>query len=118
MADKDKLMTLTQLKKVVKGYDDLMAIKTKGLTRDELITVIQNMGYAIDHKKQTFRLTDKKKAMKRKPINVKAPIPKEKKTVDKKVKDKNERAKVIKYILANKDVLNDIEVAKLHNGVK
>ena len=114
MAD---LMTLAQLKKVVKGYDDLMSINTKGLSRDQLITAIQNMGYTIDHKKQTFKLTNKKLAMKRKPINVKAPTPPEKKPVDKAKKDKQERAKVIKYILANKDVLKDVAVAKLHKGV-
>jgi len=111
-------MTLAQLKKVVKGYDDLMAIKTKGLTRDQLITAIENMGYTIDHKKQTFKLTNKKLAMKRKPINVKAPTTKEKKPVDKEKAKKNERAKVIKFILANKDVLNDPQVSKLHKGVK
>ena len=112
-----KLMTLAQLKKLIKGYNDLMSIDTKGMSRDDLIKQIESMGYTIDHEKQTLRLTNKKKAMKRKPINVKMPKPTEKKPVDKEKKKKDERAKVIKYILANKDILKDPQVAKLHKGV-
>ena len=75
------------------------------------------MGYTIDHEKKTLKLTNKSKGMKRKPINVKMPKTTEKKPVDKEKKKKNERAKVIKFILANKDVLKDPQVAKLHKGV-
>ena len=112
-----KMMTLPQLKKLIKGYDELMSINTKGMSRDDLIAQIEKMGYTIDHEKKTLKLTDKKKAMKRKPINVKMPATKEKKPVDKEKKKKNERAKVIKFILANKEVLKDPQVAKLHKGV-
>jgi len=120
MATKEdvKLMTLGELKSLIKGYNDLMSINTKGMKRDDLIKQIEDMGYTIDHKNKTLKLTNKSKAMKRKPINVKMPAKKEKTTQDKEKTKKNERARVIKFILNNKDVLNDPEVAKLHKGVK
>lgn len=113
-----KMMTLAELKRLIKGYNELMSIKTKGLSRDDLIKQIESMGYTIDHEKKTLKLTNKSKAMKRKPINVKMPAKPDKKPADKEKKKKNERAKVIKFILANKDVLQDPEVAKLHKGLK
>ena len=113
-----KLMTLTELKRVAKGYDNLMSIKTKGLTRDALITAIEDMGYTIDHNKKTFRLTNKSKAMKRKPLNVKMPDKPAPKTQSEKDKSKNNKKKmIIKYILSNKDILNDPQIKPLHKGL-
>ena len=116
--EKVKLMTLTELKKLAKGYDDLMKIKTTGMKRDELIAKIEDMGYTIDHKKKTLRLTNKSKAMKRKPLNVKMPPKPVPKTQDQKDKTKsNKRKSVIDYILKNKDILNDEKIKPLHKGL-
>ena len=65
-----KMMTLSELKRLIKGYNDLMSINTKGLSRDDLIKQIESMGYTIDHEKKTLKLTNKSKAMKRRPIQI------------------------------------------------
>jgi hypothetical protein len=101
-------MTLAELKRTIKKYDELMSIETKGKSRDDLIKEIEKMGYTIDHENKSFKLTNKSKAMKRKPINVKMPPKAEKKPAKSKgEKDKDMREKVIKYIIANKDILDD-----------
>ena len=116
-----KLMNLTELKKLAKGYDDLMSIKTKGMTRDQLITAIEGMGYTIDHKKKTLRLTNKGKAMKRKPLNVKLPPPPKPLTQQQKTEKKEKsvatkKKDVVEYIQKNKNVLNDPKIKPLHSG--
>tara|TARA_R110002020_G_scaffold153222_2_gene332587 strand:- start:840 stop:1202 length:363 start_codon:yes stop_codon:yes gene_type:complete len=110
------LLKLSELKKLMKGYDDLMKVDTKGMSRDELIKKIEDMGYTIDHEKKTLRLTNKKKAMKRKPLNVKMPPPKEKKEKSASEKEEGTKKKheaTIKYILKHKEILNDERIQKL-----
>lgn len=101
-------MTLTEIKRLIKKYDELMSIDTKGKSREDLIKEIENMGYTIDHANKSFKLTNKSKAMKRKPINVKMPPKAEKKPAKSKAeKEKDMREKVIQYIIANRDILDD-----------
>lgn len=101
-------MTLTEIKRLIKKYDELMSIDTKGKSREDLIKQIQEMGYTIDHANKSFKLTNKSKAMKRKPINVKMPPKAEKKPAKSKAeKEKDMREKVIQYIIANRDILDD-----------
>lgn len=112
-------MTLAELKRLMKKYDDLMHVDTKGMTREDLIKTIEKMGYTINHEDKSLKLTDKKKAMKRKPINVKMPEkPVKKDKAEKKEKKKLKRSEVIQFILDNPDVLKDAKVSKLHKGVK
>ncbi len=103
----DDKMKLPELKRLVKKYDELMGIDPKGKTRDELISNIEKLGYKIDHKKKLITATFKQKT-KKMPKKVETPLPEKKKpTKSKEQKDKDMREKVIKYILQNKDILDD-----------
>jgi len=100
-------MTLAEIKRTIKKYDELMGIDPKGKSRDQLIKEIEKLGYSIDHENKKFVATFKQKT-KKMPKKVEAPAPPKKKTPKSKAeKDKDMREKVIKYILANKDVLDD-----------
>tara|TARA_Y100000361_G_C11048644_1_gene283919 strand:- start:56 stop:430 length:375 start_codon:yes stop_codon:yes gene_type:complete len=117
-----KPMTLSELKRLVKKYNDLMGIDMKGISRDDLIKEIEKAGYTIDHKNKKLVREGTKADKKKRPKEVKMP-PKdvkkdkaEKKSEDK--KKKMTREEVINFILKNKDVLEDSRVMKLHKGVK
>lgn len=100
-------MTLAELKRLIKKYDDTIGIDTKGKSRDQLITEIEKLKYRIDHKNKLLILTVSQKT-KKLPKKVEAPAPAKKKTPKSKAeKDKDMRDKVIKYILDNRDVLDD-----------
>ena len=107
-------LSLAELKRLVKQYNLQMSIKVTGLKRDDLINKLKDIGYTIDHVNKKLKLTNKSKAMKRKPINVKMPPAPAKKTDADKTKGKaNERERIIKYILNNKDILKEERVKKL-----
>ena len=76
-------LNLAELKKLIKGYNDFMSVNTKGMKRDQLIKVIVDMGYTIDHKNK--KLTRKKQKVKKMPMKVDMPPPPKK-------KDKKEKA--------------------------
>ena len=100
-------MTLAELKRLVKKYDELMGIDPKGKTRLQLIAEIEDLGYDIRHKSQQIKATFKQKT-KKMPKAVGIPkAPPKKPAKSKAQKDKDMREKVIKFILANKDVLDD-----------
>jgi len=103
----DDKMKLPELKRLIKKYDELMGIDPKGKSRDDLIIEIEKLGYKIDHKNKKIVATFKQKT-KKMPKKVDTPDPpKRKPAKSKEEKDKDMREKVIKYILANKDILND-----------
>lgn len=103
----DEKMKLPELKRLIKKYDETIGIDPKGKSRDDLIKEIEKLGYKIDHKNKKFVATFKQKT-KKLPKKVDAPAPAKKKPAkSKEQKDKDMREKVIKFILANKDVLDD-----------
>jgi len=103
----DGEMKMPELKRLIKKYDELMGIDPKGMSRDDLIKAIEKLKYRVDHKNKTLVLTVSQK-VKKQPKMVKAPPPAEKKPAKSKAdKDKDMREKVVKFILANKDVLDD-----------
>ena len=103
----DGEMKLPELKRLIKKYDELMGIDPKGKSRDDLIKEIEKLGYKIDHKNKKIIATFKQKT-KKMPKKVDTPAPAPKKPAKSKAqKDKDMREKVIKFILANKDVLDD-----------
>lgn len=105
-------MKLPELKRLIKKYDELMGIDPKGMTRDELIKAIENLKYKVDHKNKRLVLTVKQK-VKKQPQKVDAPPPVKKKPAkSKKEKEKDMREKVIKYIIDNKDILDDERIKK------
>jgi len=104
---KEPKMTLAQLKRLIKKYDELMGIDPKGKSRDELIKEIEGLGYKINHKDQQIKATFKQKTKKMpKRVGV-PPAPAKKPAKSKEQKNKDMREKVIKFILENKDILND-----------
>jgi hypothetical protein len=105
-------MKLPELKRLIKKYDELVGIDPKGKTRDELITEIEKLGYKIDHKNKKITATFKQKTKKlpKKVDMPEAPPKKAKKTKDQ--KDKDMREKVIKFIMENRDILDDERLKK------
>jgi hypothetical protein len=100
-------MKTPELKRLIKKYDEVMGIDPKGKSRDDLIIEIEKLGYKIDHKNKKLIATFKQKT-KKMPKKVDTPEPtKRKPAKSKEDKEKNMREKVIKYILANKDILKD-----------
>ena len=103
----DEKMKLPELKRLIKKYDELMGIDPKGKSRDDLIKEIEKLGYKIDHKNKKITATFKQKT-KKMPKNVDTPAPAKKKPAkSKEQKYKDMREKLIKFIIANKDVLDD-----------
>lgn len=105
-------LTTPEIRKLIRAHNVLMSITIpKGSTREDIMKIIENNGYVVDHKKQA--LVPKVK-MKRKPtIDLKKatralPAPAKKKPAKSKAqKDKDMREKVIQFIIDNKDVLDD-----------
>lgn len=105
-------MTLSELKRLVKKYDELMSLNVKGMKRPELLEAIDQAGYDVNHKKMTLEL--KKAKMKRLPTTIKMPPkPKPKSEADKKKAKDKKRESVIQYIIKNKDVLEDERIKTL-----
>ena len=63
-------MTLSEIKRLIRKYDDLMTIKTTGKKKAELIAEVEALGYKVDHENKKMVLVDKSRAMKRKPASV------------------------------------------------
>tara|TARA_R110002050_G_scaffold108421_4_gene219071 strand:+ start:585 stop:935 length:351 start_codon:yes stop_codon:yes gene_type:complete len=100
-------LTLAELRRLIKKYNDTMGIDPKGKTRDELIKEIESLKYKVDHKNKKLVLMVAQK-VKKQPRNVSLPAPQAKKPAKSKAeKDKDMREKVINYIIANKDILDD-----------
>jgi len=111
-----KEMTINELRRAMKEYNHLMTISFKGMTKQQMMDKIVSLGYTIDHKNKKLKLTEKSKAMKRKPVNVKMSDPP--KPRDKKKAEENLRKRVIKYVKKNPTVLNHSELKDLHKGLK
>lgn len=100
-------MKMPELKRLIKKYDETMGIDPKGKSRDELIAEIEKAGYKVDHKNKKLVATFKQKT-KKMPKKVDMPeAPPKKPRKTKAQRDKEMREKVIKYIIDNKDILNE-----------
>lgn len=107
-------LTLGELKRLIKQYNKLMSVDTKGMKRPELIKKIEDMGYTIDHK--NAKLVGKRgvKDKQRKPMNVDLPPAKPKPTKEEALKKKKEKAekKAQERITTLKDAEKKKEVLK------
>lgn len=107
-------LTLGELKRLIKQYNKLMSVDTKGMKRPELIKKIEDMGYTIDHK--NAKLIGKRgvKDKQRKPASVDLPPAKPKPTKEEALKKKKERAekKAQERITTLKDAEKKKEVLK------
>jgi hypothetical protein len=118
------MLTAEELVKLIKAHNVLSQIKIPAKDRTNvraLIRLIEAKKYIVNHEKkrieprqQRGKIIDLKKAE-----EVVKPKPKKEQTAQQKEKRKmNERKRVIKFILENKEILNEPEVKKLHKGLK
>jgi len=104
-------LTSAEIRTLIRGHNKMTNIKVpKGLDRDGLIKFLKSKNFEVDHKKK--RLVDKSPARGKiatletsKAITKPKPKTEPKKTKDQ--KDKDMREKVIKFIMDNKDILDD-----------
>jgi len=118
------MLTAPELLKLIKAHNILskITIPKKAINNvNELIKLIESKNYSVDHNKKSI----KPKVQRGKQITLKQaeeitkPKPKEEKTEAQKEKAKdNQKKKIIKFILENKEILNDPEIKKLHKGLK
>lgn len=111
-----KEMTINELRRAMKQYNELMTISFKGMSKQAMMDKIVGLGYTIDHKNKRLVLTQKSKAMKRKPNKVGMADPAKK--PDKKKAEERLRKRVIKYVKENPTILNHPELKDLHKGLK
>jgi hypothetical protein len=108
-----KPLTLAELKRIIKKYDDLMGIDPKGKSVAQLRKEIEDAGYTIDDgRKRVIRL-GKIKDKKKRPVKIDVPPAEKKKPVDKSEAKKKKHEATIKYIIANKEILKDERIKKL-----
>lgn len=119
------MLTAAELITLIKAHNKLVSIKVSAsMKRETLIKLIEDNGYKVDHKNK--KIVDARKDRPRRPkITLKEAEeltkskPKKEQTAEQKEKKKmNERKKIVKFILENKDILNEPEVKKLHKGLK
>ena len=118
------MLTAPELLTLIKAHNILSKIKVPAKARKDagaLEKLINEANYKVDHDKKLIKpvvkrgkqlkLVDAEELTKPKPK-------KEQTTEQKDKKSMNEKKKVIKFILDNKEILNDPEVMKLHKGLK
>lgn len=96
-----KMMTLPELKRIIKKYDDLMGIVVKGKSAKQLRSEIEDAGYTIDDGKKRIIRLGKVKDKKKRPVKVEAgePVkPKPKSEAEKKEAMDKKVANMIKML--------------------
>tara|TARA_R110000772_G_scaffold265405_2_gene386818 strand:- start:208 stop:567 length:360 start_codon:yes stop_codon:yes gene_type:complete len=119
------MLTAPELLTLIKAHNILSQIKVPAKARKDaaaLEKIINDANFKVNH---TKKLIQPGKVKRGKSIKLKdaeeLTKPKEKKEQTAEQKDKkkmNEKKRVIKFILDNKDILEDPEVMKLHKGLK
>ena len=106
-------MTLGELKRLVKKYNELMSLDVKGMKRPELLEAIDKAGYKVNHEEMKLELKLKQK-VKKLPKTIKMPpkAPPKSDADKKKAKDKKKES-VIQYIIKNREVLQDERIKTL-----
>jgi hypothetical protein len=119
------MLTAPELLTLIKGHNILNKIKVPAKARNDpeaLEKLINKANYNVNHTKK--RLESKAQRGKstlsfKKAEELSKPVPKKELTSEQKEKKSmNEKKRVIKFILNNKEILNDPEVMKLHKGLK
>ena len=104
-------LTTPEIRKLIKAHNVLMSIKIpKGATRNDILKILDDKGYMVNHVRKSIQRRYKNE---RKP-NVtldqaeKITKPAKKKPAKSKAeKDKAMKDKVIKFIIDNRDILDD-----------
>ena len=115
-------LTAQELRKLIKAHNILSKITIpKGTDREGLIKLIEGKKYKVNHEKKKIEPQQQrgKQITLKQAEDLTKPKPKKEKTGEEKEKEKKSKMKsVVKFILENKDILNDPEVKKLHKGLK
>ena len=93
------MMNLTELKRIIKKYDDLMGIDPKGKKAPELRKEIEAVGYTIDDDKKLVVRKGKKKDKKKRPVTVAAGEAVKKPPVDKSAAREKKKEMIIKLFV-------------------
>mgnify|MGYP003632866076 FL=1 len=119
------MLTASELMTLIKAHNVLSKIKVPAKARKDaaaLEKIINEANYTVNHDKKLIQPTKIKRG---KSIKLKdaeeltKPKPKKEQTAEQKEKKKtNERKKIVKFILENKDILKEPEIMKLHKGLK
>lgn len=110
------MMNLTELKRIIKKYDDLMGIDPKGKKAPELRKEIEAVGYTIDDDKKLVVRLGKIKDKKKRPVKVKAGQAEKKAPVDKSAARAKKKEMIIQTFLKDptlhKDIMKDERIKK------
>lgn len=103
-----KPLTLAELKRIIKKYDDLMGIDPKGKSVAQLRDEIEKVGYTIDDAKKRVVRLGKIKDKKKRPQKIEVPKVEKKAPVDKSEALKKKKEMVIKLFLKHPDMHKEI----------
>lgn len=110
------MLTLAELKRLIKKYDDLMGIVVKGKKLPELMKEVTAAGYTIDHDKKMLIRKGTKNDKKKRPKQVDVPKVEKKAPVDKSEALKKKKEMVIKLFLKHpemhKEIMKDERIKK------
>ena len=119
------MLTAPELLTLIKAHNILSKIKVPAKARKDaeaLEKIINEANFKVDHVKKLIQPLKIKRGKSIKLVDAEEltkPKPKKEQTSEQKEKKSmNEKKKVIKFILDNKEILNDPEVLKLHKGLK
>ena len=119
------MLTAPELLTLIKAHNILSKIKVPAKAKKDaeaLEKIINEANFKVDHVKkliQPIKIKRGKSIKLSEAEELTKPKPKKEQTAEQVEKKKmNERKKIIKFIVANKDILKDPEVAKLHKGLK
>lgn len=118
------MLTAPELLTLIKAHNILSKIKVPAKARKDaeaLEKIINGANYTVDHNKKVIKpLVKRGKQLTLKTAEeLTKPKPKKEQTTEQKdKKSMTEKTNVIKFILANKEILNEPEILKLHKGLK
>ena len=102
------MMNLTELKRIIKKYDDLMGIDPKGKKAPELRKEIEAVGYTIDDDKKLVFRKGKIKDKKKRPAKVEAGVAVKKPPVDKSAAREKKKEMIIKLFVKDPEMHKEV----------
>jgi len=102
------MLTLAELKRIIKKYDDLMGIDPKGKKAPQLRKEIEDAGYTIDDENKRIIRLGKKKDKKKRPVKIEAGEAEKKPKVDKSSARAKRKETIIKQFLKDPELHKEI----------